>query len=122
MTHSRGDVEEWLAEKEREEGRRASWLMVGVIVAGAAGVVAAMAMIVAVIEGAILLSRQHRTMRPSIRRPSSDAGLHDDVREPGASRAWEARIAELQADLLKTPDDWADLLPAVARATREIKR
>jgi hypothetical protein len=57
MTHSRGDVEEWLAEKEREEERRASWLMVGVIVAGAAGVVAAMATIVAVIEGAVLLSR-----------------------------------------------------------------
>jgi hypothetical protein len=27
--------------------------------------------------------------------------LRADVREPGASRAWEARIAELQADLIK---------------------
>ncbi len=46
--------------------------------------------------------------------------LRDDVREPGASRAWEARIAELQADLIKTADDWAELLPAVERAKREI--
>jgi hypothetical protein len=51
----RRDVEEWLAEKEREEGRRASWVVVGLIVASAAGVVAAIAAIVAAIEGAILL-------------------------------------------------------------------
>jgi hypothetical protein len=46
--------------------------------------------------------------------------LRDDVRDPGASREWEARIAELQADLIKTADDWTDLLPAVDRAKREI--
>lgn len=46
--------------------------------------------------------------------------LRDAVREPGASREWEARIAELQMDLIKTPDDWAELLPAVARAKAEI--
>ncbi len=46
--------------------------------------------------------------------------LRDDVREPGASRAWAARIAALQADLIRTADDWAELLPAVERAKREI--
>jgi hypothetical protein len=46
--------------------------------------------------------------------------LRGDVREPGASRAWEARIAELQADLIKSQDDWAELLPAVKQAKAEI--
>ncbi len=46
--------------------------------------------------------------------------LRDDVRDPAASREWEARIADLQADLIKSADDWAELLPAVQRAKREI--
>jgi hypothetical protein len=46
--------------------------------------------------------------------------LRADVREPGASRAWDARIADLQADLIKSEADWAELLPAVARAKREV--
>ena len=46
--------------------------------------------------------------------------LRDAVREAGASREWEARIAELQMDLIKTPDDWAELLPAVQREKAEI--
>jgi hypothetical protein len=37
-----------------------------------------------------------------------------------ASRAWEARIAALQADLIKSEADWAELLPAVERAKAEI--
>ena len=47
--------------------------------------------------------------------------LRNDVRDAGASREWEVRIAELQADLIKTEDDWAELLPAVQRAKREIE-
>lgn len=37
-----------------------------------------------------------------------------------ASREWEARIAELQADIVKSADDWAELLPAVEPANDEI--
>jgi hypothetical protein len=48
--------------------------------------------------------------------------LRDAVREAGASREWEARIAELQMDLIKTPDDWAELRPAVERAKAEIAK
>jgi hypothetical protein len=45
--------------------------------------------------------------------------LRDDIRDPGASRAWEeVRIAELQADLIKSADDWTELLLAVERAKR----
>jgi hypothetical protein len=39
--------------------------------------------------------------------------LRDDVREPGASRAWEARISA-QADLIRTEEDWVALLPCGA--------
>jgi hypothetical protein len=46
--------------------------------------------------------------------------LRDEIRDPGASREWEARIAELQSDLIKSEDDRAELLPAVQRAKREI--
>jgi hypothetical protein len=46
--------------------------------------------------------------------------LREDVRDPGASREWEARINQLQADLIKTADDWAELLPAVEPAKVEI--
>ncbi len=48
--------------------------------------------------------------------------LRDDVHDPGASRKWEARIAYLRADLIKTVDDWAELLPAMERAKREIEK
>ncbi len=48
--------------------------------------------------------------------------LREDVRDPGASREWEARIADLQADLIKSADDWAELLPTVERAKREIQK
>jgi hypothetical protein len=37
--------------------------------------------------------------------------LREDIRDPGASREWEARIAELQHDLIKSATDWVDLLP-----------
>ena len=33
-----------------------------------------------------------------------------DVRDLGAIREWEVRIAEFQADLIKSADDWAELL------------
>jgi hypothetical protein len=46
--------------------------------------------------------------------------LREDIREPGVSLAWEARIVELHADLIKTAEDWADLLLAVAQAKQEI--
>lgn len=48
--------------------------------------------------------------------------LRDAIREPSASRAWEVRIADLQADLIKTSDDWAELLAAVERAKTEIEK
>jgi hypothetical protein len=48
--------------------------------------------------------------------------LREDVHGAGASRAWEARIADLQADLVKSAADWAELLPAVERARREITK
>jgi hypothetical protein len=46
--------------------------------------------------------------------------LRDDVRDPGASREWEASIAELQADMVETADDWRSCFPAVERAKRAI--
>jgi hypothetical protein len=46
--------------------------------------------------------------------------LSDDIRDPFVSRAWEARIAELQADLIKTADDWVQLLLAVRGAKQTI--
>jgi hypothetical protein len=48
--------------------------------------------------------------------------LRDAIREPGASGEWNARIDQLQHELIKTAEDWADLLPAVQRAKREIAR
>lgn len=41
---------------------------------------------------------------------------------PGAAREWEARIDQLQSDLIKTVMELADLLPAVERAKREIAK
>lgn len=46
--------------------------------------------------------------------------LDEQIREPGINREWEKRIAELQLKLIKSPDDWAELLPAVQRAKAEI--
>ncbi len=46
--------------------------------------------------------------------------LRDAIRDPGTSREWEARIAELQMNLIKKPDDWVELLSAVEQAKREI--
>jgi hypothetical protein len=46
--------------------------------------------------------------------------LRDEIRDPGASREWNARIEQLQHELIKTEADWADLLPAVRWAKREI--
>jgi hypothetical protein len=46
--------------------------------------------------------------------------LRDEIRDPGASREWNARIDQLQHDLIKTEADWAELLPTVQRANREI--
>jgi hypothetical protein len=46
--------------------------------------------------------------------------LRDAIRDPGAGRKWEARIAALQADLIKSEADWADLVPAVQQAKQEI--
>jgi hypothetical protein len=46
--------------------------------------------------------------------------LCDDVRDPGASREWNACIDEWQHDLIETANYWAELLPAVQRAKREI--
>jgi hypothetical protein len=46
--------------------------------------------------------------------------LRDEIRDPGPSREWNARIDQLQHDLIKTEADWAELLPAVQRAKREI--
>jgi hypothetical protein len=51
----RRDVEEWLAEKEREDGRRSKWMLRGAVVAAIAAIVAALAAISAAIEGAIQL-------------------------------------------------------------------
>jgi hypothetical protein len=48
--------------------------------------------------------------------------VRDQVKEPAASRRWEKRIAERQADLIHTADDWASLLPAVQRSKKEIAR
>ena len=53
-----GDVEEWLAQKERDEGRRANWMLWGAVVAAVAAIVAALAAISAAIEGAIQLLHQ----------------------------------------------------------------
>lgn len=46
--------------------------------------------------------------------------LRDDIRDPGTSREWDARIADLQADIIHTAEDWAELLSAVQRAKAEI--
>ncbi len=48
--------------------------------------------------------------------------LRDDIRDPAAAKKWEARAAELQLKVVKTEDDWVDLIPAVQRAKREIAR
>ncbi len=48
--------------------------------------------------------------------------LRDDVRDPGPSRGWEARIAVLKADLIKSADHSAELLSAVECAKREIQK
>jgi hypothetical protein len=48
--------------------------------------------------------------------------LRDDIRDPVAAKKWEARAVELQLKVVMTEDDWADLLPAVQRAKREIAR
>jgi hypothetical protein len=45
--------------------------------------------------------------------------LRDDVRDPGTSRKWDARIAELQDKLLRSEDDCGELLAGVERAKRE---
>lgn len=50
-----GDVEEWLATKEKDEERRANWMLWGTVVAAVAAIVAALAAISAAIEGAIQL-------------------------------------------------------------------
>ncbi len=46
--------------------------------------------------------------------------VRDDIRDQAAAKKWEARIAELQGQIIKTEADWASLLPAVQRAKREI--
>jgi hypothetical protein len=46
--------------------------------------------------------------------------LRDDIRDAGAAREWNARIDQLQRDIIRSEADWADLLPAVQRAKREI--
>ncbi len=47
------DVEDWLEEKEREEGSRTKWFLRAAVVAAIAAIVAALAAISAAIEGAI---------------------------------------------------------------------
>ncbi len=47
--------------------------------------------------------------------------LRDDIRDAGTSREWEPRIVDLQADLIRSETDWADLLPAVERAQGEMR-
>jgi hypothetical protein len=37
--------------------------------------------------------------------------LRDDIREPSANREWNARIDQLQREIIKTEADWAELLP-----------
>jgi hypothetical protein len=51
----RRDVEEWLADKEREDRRRSKLMLRGAMVAAIAAIVAALAAISAAIEGAIQL-------------------------------------------------------------------
>jgi hypothetical protein len=45
--------------------------------------------------------------------------LRDDIRQPGTSREWNARIDQLKHDLIKTEADWAEILP-IQRAKAEI--
>ena len=48
--------------------------------------------------------------------------LRDEINDPGDAKKWDARIAELLLTLIRTEDDWVDLLPAVQRAKAEIER
>ncbi len=47
--------------------------------------------------------------------------LRHDIRDPGVSLKWEARIKALERELIKNEDDMAELLRAVVRARKEIK-
>ncbi len=46
--------------------------------------------------------------------------LRHDIRDPGVSLKWEARIKTLERELVKTEDDWINLLRNVGRARENI--
>jgi hypothetical protein len=48
--------------------------------------------------------------------------LRDDIRDPGASRKWEARIAELEGDVIHTTEEIIALLADIHRAKGEIAK